>query len=426
MNNRDQIRLLLVILRKIVLIFLIPMISLPGCLPGIPDGKYRCGADPQASCPTGWYCYINSDVSAEPRCYRDAPDSDIDVDTDSNTDSENDTALPPNVSFSRLGEWAVYNDVFHSYVEGTTAYIARSDYIQILDVSDPVAGKIHEIGKHYTERIVYLMVKNQIVYGIQKNGGASGPDALVVIDAADPERPSLLTVYSLLDEAGELDTENAQFDQLEIYGDDVYLQGQCFLQIVSFSNPEFPQFIWRQGLLVENMVCEGIYSVVRSGNLLYMANGSRGMTVYDVSDLSAPDPLEALVTSESIEDMAITDSHAFFATGKGGLESAFIGELEGMGITGVLPLDTWGHRVEMMGDIAIVSFITHEAGAFMSGDYNILDAGVVAVDVSNPNAMTILDGIGELAEPADIQVVGDRIYITNKEKGLLIYSLDKQ
>ena len=77
--------------------------------------------------------------------------------------------------------------------------------------------------------------------------------------------------------------------------------------------------------------------------------------------------------------------------------------------------------VSVSGDIA---YLTYNFGEDHSTWTQILESGVIAVDISDPTHPIKIDVYSELDGASSIMAVGDPVYVTDSTRGLIVLSLD--
>lgn len=220
---------------------------------------------------------------------------------DTSNPVENWTIFPPRVT------WRVS-------VQDDRAYLANSEGIYIIDVSNPALP--YEVGCwESTFWMVQLAVSGNYVYAVEVGGGAS---VLRVIDVSEAENPF---------EAGNYDPPEP-INGIAVYGDYAFIaEGSSGIEVIDFSNPSDPilvhsftigasanefvinddtlyvstdsgLFIYEVSSLINPVFLGSYYSadfgcMIYSGGYLFVTAGWNGMIVLDVSDPSSPDQVAA-------------------------------------------------------------------------------------------------------------------------------------
>jgi hypothetical protein len=137
--------------------------------------------------------------------------------------------------------------------------------------------------------------------------------------------------------------------------------------------------------------------VKKSGNLLYLAAGSAGLLIFDVSVADSPQHIGTYEPGSSVDVVEINDSIVYFGTY----------------FTGISVLDASDpENLSLLGTFATTVFnmVYRDDQLFVYG------GGISILDVSDPGNMLLLDSIsfsGGSGEPLELK--GDLLYIRNND-----------
>lgn len=397
-----------------------------------------------------------------------------------------DPALPFMVD--ELSEQFDPEDIASMNVVGDIVHLVAHDKLFLFDVSDP--GNIDRIGDNSVSgRPTDVCVANQIAYVGATERGVGGDCTLQIFEIIDPEHMELLGEFwtdlpalahmrlTLIDDicyvgsqAGDIqmvdvsDPANpVEIDRLpqypgtdildlESFGDEIYLSclstggaqtvsvvspdpmeaigsvdtpgeaqavavdpgradyayvadGSAGIQIVDITDPLAP-------FIEGSLPTPGFaYDLAVVGSLVYVADGSGGLRVIDVSVPAAPVEVGSAGTTGDAVDLAIESGYAFVAATDGGLETFDIGT------TPTLPV--FGGRVADIDaalSVAVVDTLCYVAAQ---------GQGLVVCSVSDPDNPWIIDGVKRLAlgSPVSVDAVGHFVYLAD-ESGSNMHIID--
>jgi len=149
-------------------------------------------------------------------------------------------------------------------------------------------------------------------------------------------------------------------------------------------------------------------AVVVKGDYLYVAAGSTGLEIYDVSDPHIPTLLATEPATGNVSrGLAVEGDYAYLAEGSGGV--AIIDVSDPTSPTTTARIDDGG----VANNIQVVGTLAYLANG---------SDGVRIYDVSNPRSLGSGVNISSLI-PNDLHVVGDYLYVADDGLGLLIYDV---
>lgn len=333
--------------------------------------------------------------------------------------------LPAGIgSLSTLGS---VNDVA---VDGNYVYLAdTSAGLIAVDISDPT-----------NPAIAGILVTGGGALGLVVDGDhvffADDSQGLKIIDVSDPTSPFL---------AGSFDTPNRAYD-VAVAGDKAYVaDGATGLMVLDISNPASPtlrdsfnttgtardvavagthafiagdfsglqviEVSARMELAFASLVGTpgNAWDVEVDGNYAYVAaDGSGGLQVIDITDLSAPFIAGSINSPGAARGITVAGNHAFVAEGGGGLSIFDISNPTNPVLAGSIANQGFARRVAVAGDLA-----------FLADEIN---GGLKIYDISDPT-MPVFVGENLDVEAFDVVVAGDHAFIADNFHGLRVVNV---
>lgn len=187
-------------------------------------------------------------------------------------------------------------------IQGNYAYVAASDGLYIFDISVP-KNPVKKSTIHTTDNAFEVEVSSDRAY-------VAGGGAICAVNVSQPGNPVLLGSAAVYLSEGSAIGSNNYVYATDFYGG---------LHMIDFSNPGAPVETNSFATLKEG------FNMVVADSSLYIANGDKGMSVYDVSGLSSPDNPEKMFAFETnskrgqARNVFVKDDSAYLASGRGGL-----------------------------------------------------------------------------------------------------------
>lgn len=225
--------------------------------------------------------------------------------------------------------------------------------LQLIDISDPQAPRLQ--GLYQMEGAVGVCIAGDLAFV----GGAASCD---IVDISDPWNPVRLSTLDIIDA-----------EDIVLGGETLYIASSSIaspdLTIVDISDAESPQTL---GALTLPSSVHRTYDIALRGGTAYLATGSLGMQIIDVSDPTAPSVMH---TADA-----------------GGLDTAGFGR-----------------------------------GIAVAGDYAYLatSSGLRVVYIKDPSQPLLLSWADPNVAPRDVVVVGAQLFVADSSDDLLRYSLDR-
>lgn len=240
-----------------------------------------------------------------------------------------------------LGQWQPLFAPTALALAGNLAYIASDEpgflsTIEIVDFTDPAKPVLR--GYYDTEgQVQALAVVGRTLYVADDAAG------LTIVDVGDPARPRRIGGYDLQE----------QVTQVQVVGQRAYLADGDWLLVLDVSDPTWPlrvglcdlgaavqelQVVGQKAYvlvggelrlldvadpghvrLLGTYRTWGVQSLAVAGNYVYLAKGSRGLEVVDVSDPAKPIWATGLATTGPALDVVGTGPNVVVASGEAGL-----------------------------------------------------------------------------------------------------------
>jgi hypothetical protein len=278
------------------------------------------------------------------------------------------------VTVRRLGSWGGPSRAVAADAE--RIYFGESSRVAVLDGTDPAA--VRELGRtpDLGGLVFDLEARGPLVFVAASEAG------LVILDVADPTRPSVLGRLRLPDAAR----------GLAVDGSYAYVaDGDAGLRIVDITRPEAPREVgWLD-------IPGRAWRVAVHRGHAYVASASyRPVTVVDVRDPRAPVQVSELLgeLAEGGVDVTVSGDHAFVLTCEGCLE---VFDISSPSEPRVLALADWsevnGRSIEVVGSFAFVAGF----------------GGLTVLDVSEPTAAHTVAEVPLDGGVLDMAVAGERV-----------------
>ncbi len=247
-----------------------------------------------------------------------------------------------------------------------------------------------KIGEWGFGKYQQIAMKGDIVYGISKQSGIS------VIDYSDVNNPVRLGEFSRTDE----------FHNMLIEGDTGFISAEGKVYITDVSN-NIPETI---SVIDLDADC---YRMAISDNKLYVAGGSAGLIVLDVSDLEHPSVLGSYFDSDNMKDVvdvAVNSNGDIYV----------IDKEKGLFILKTSDFQTYEQIGRMSGQMFRVKFLS-DTEIVLSYGQN----GLRFYNCENPDSLKYLSQYTQVNFISDFVVDGDTIFCADNHNGLLVLDISK-
>ncbi|MCB2213366.1 T9SS type A sorting domain-containing protein [bacterium] len=147
-------------------------------------------------------------------------------------------------------------------------------------------------------------------------------------------------------------------------------------------------------------VVSGAYEV---GDLVYLAQGTGGFTIVDISDFENPEMIWSMSVGDDLMDVVVDGDYAYAA-----------------GVNGVYVIDLSGANPEL------VATVTTSSSCFnidKSGNYVYVagaSAGLVVIDATTPASASLVTEFDTPGYARDLYVMGNYVYMADGSQGLAI------
>jgi hypothetical protein len=192
-------------------------------------------------------------------------------------------------------------------IAGDYAYMTGSfpPGLLVIDISDPAAPDVVSFLEMGSWTINGLAVYQNYVYV------ANGSDGLQVVDVTNPATPVIV---------GNWDGSLSLVSDVIVYGQYLCVVGWGGLRVLDISVPASPVLV---GSL--DMSIDWYGGLVNAGSTLYIANGSTGLSIVSLANVTAPTLLNTVPTSGVANDVVVSGSTAYVANGAAGVAAVYVG-----------------------------------------------------------------------------------------------------
>jgi hypothetical protein len=192
-------------------------------------------------------------------------------------------------------------------------------------------------------------------------------------------------------------------NSVDVSGDVAYVAaGSAGLQIVDVSNRMSPR-------LLASVALPGNANDVKvDGTRAYVAAGAAGLHIVDISSPASPRLLGSIDTPGEAYDVRASGNLAFVADGPAGLKIIDVSSPDRPRIVGSIAIPGVAHGVDINGQIAVV------AAGF---------AGLQVVNVANPAAPALMGRVGLPDDAKDVVLDGTVAYVADYTGSLRVVSI---
>jgi hypothetical protein len=299
-----------------------------------------------------------------------------------------------------LGPHYTYNTPMSAYnveVSGDFAYVADYYTIEVLNVSDPTSMTlVTSFDTGANNREWALFVEGDFLY-ITTYDFTTSPYTHKVIcyDISDPSAPTYVdeVMYQ---------TSNWYTRDLVVDGNYLYVAGYSDgVLIVDVSDP------YNMKLLDSQYNNDGYsYRVRKVGSELYVADGTVGMTILNVSSLTTPTSASTYDSPGSARSVRIQGNFAYVADDTSGLRIVNISDPDNIASEGSYSTGT-----------------SNTYGAWVSGDYAYMaddTNGLHIINVTDPSSPSLMGTFDTGGNAYDVQVLHKTAYVADQSQGLRI------
>lgn len=333
----------------------------------------------------------------------------------------------PAPEFDLIGTWSSSGAANNLFILGEFAYIANGEEgLTILDLRDPSDPK--EVGTVELGNAQNVVVKEGLAY-VTTHGGTLETtvekDRMVVVDVRIPSELNILGEYT-----PEIGFVHRSLDSIGIEEQIVYLSFDDTLIAVDVSEPSSPLLLGEYSY-ESNIVNPGL--VVQDGIVYLLTNK---LHIVDFRDPQTPVELagfdagwganldildEKLYLSGWDSGLTILDISDPGKPIKIGSFMALVGDYE------LIPRGAASRQtfldVTVEGDVA---FLSYSFGLDQGTWTQVVENGIIAVDVSDPANPALVGKYTNLDNVSSIFALDNLVYITDNTRGLFVLSQPQQ
>jgi len=293
-----------------------------------------------------------------------------------------------------LGFYPYTSPVSNLAVKGDYVYFADGyNGIEVVYVKDKNAPS--HFAKIDTQSYVYdVKIKGDYLYA------ASGTGGVMIYNISDPASAYKVGEYDSKGSARGLFV-NDQYIFLADYNGgldilDIYNQGSVYNPYVAGSYNTLA----------------GVDSVMRDGDYLYVADKSKKVSIFDLSNENNISKVGEYTTQGKPEDVFSDGNYAYIAEGEDGLEIIDVSDKSNPSLKGKIEInDAKAYRVKVQNGMAYV------AGG---------EGGLLVIDVSVPTYPTLKGVYNTEGSARDVFVKGDYAYVADGMAGIKIIDISSE
>ncbi len=159
-------------------------------------------------------------------------------------------------------------------------------------------------------------------------------------------------------------------------------------------------------------------TVAVDGTIAYVGGGWTGLHIFDFTNPENPELIGRFDTPHWIIHLDIADGVLYVTMGEGGLMTIDVSNPARPLLMDRLDLPGFASEFSVAGETLFVTYSISE-------DYEVLESGVTAVDVSDPEALATLATFNDMDVASDVQAVEDTIFVTDHSRGVLILNFNR-
>ena len=310
------------------------------------------------------------------------------------------TATPP-PTFNPVGEYRTSRSANGMFIENNMLNLANGgDGVVRLNVSDPTDFK--PVDTYQVEDVQEIFVDNNIAFVIS----GEFTKQLVIIQLGN-QGSSISYRPESLDGASSL-----YYVTVKRYF--AHLSGHNYWGIIDVNDPADPKEVyhWKPATNSGNPC-----NAVIAGNIAYIGGGWTGLHIFDFSNPKNPDLIGQFDTPTWIVGMAIADETLFMTLGEGGLMAIDVSDPSRPLLMDQIDLPGFASDIALTDNRLFVIYNVSE-------DYEVIESGVVTVDISEFDALKTIVTYNELDTLSDIQAAGNTVFVTEEMRGVAAFGFD--
>jgi hypothetical protein len=332
----------------------------------------------------------------------------------------------PEPAFRQIGSFPTSREARNVFVLDDMAYIANAeDGLVILNVSDP--SHPQQAGSYPLENAQNVVVIDDIAYvveqGLLKDNRALN-DRLILLDVKNPSTPRLVGEY-----APEGGFTHQTLSNMAVYDQTVYLTTSDRLIAVDVSAPSYP-VATGEFSFSSNISSPGVEVV---DNIAYLQ--ANQLHVVDVHNPAGPVEIGGFDSSWG-SSIAIQNKTAYIASWSSGMiildisnpaRPIKLGQFQELvGDYDLLPPGAASRQTLL--DVSVssdIAYLTYSFGEDHSTWTQVLESGIIAVDISDPANPKKIAVYSDLDQASSVTTLGDLVFVTDSSRGLFILSKPK-
>ena len=281
-------------------------------------------------------------------------------------------------------------------VSGALAFLTNSQGLSTFDLSDPESPQLLGTAEIDPGTATSLAMAGSLVF-VVTDSSSPAYETFFAIDVSDPSLPVILDGLAL----GQLVTVAAG-------GDFVYVTEEYtpWVTVIDASAPNDLQVLGQANIGWDSFSGLAITEMVVSGASAYMVHGFYpAMQTYSLGSPCGPEPVANLATPGTAEAVIVRENLAYVADGSGGLQIIDVTDPLNPFSSGALATAGYAHDLVLSGDLAYVA----------DGEQ-----GLRIIDIANPTAPQSL-GSTLTAFSARAVAFGDSVvYVADADSGFTV------
>jgi hypothetical protein len=303
-------------------------------------------------------------------------------------------------SFELIGEYRTSHAAEGLFIEDNTLYLANgADNLMRMNVNDPSNPLPLDVYSAYGAKDV--VAEDGVAYIISDDSD----NRFLVIDFENETSYS----YGPLDSTIPWDTSH-----IAVENKLVHLTGHNYWGMINFANPNNAKEIWTwEPASNSGVPC----TIVLDGRYVYIGGGWTGLHVFDISNPASPELIGGFDTPNWITAMSLHEDVLYLSLGDSGLLALDVQQPDRPIMLDTLELPGYLLESSAAGDYLYVIYGVYE-------NSNTTESGVYAVDISNPEELSLSATYDALHEASDIQATDDAVFVTDKPWGLAVLQFE--
>lgn len=293
-------------------------------------------------------------------------------------------------------------DVYSIAVEGPYTYLTVGSRLMVLNISQPNLPQVLGQTDVLWESTRDMVLQGRFAYVSEVAG-------LHVIDVQDPTTPKSVGFFGEIASWG-----------VAVSGQYAYLCAGYALIVLDISDPAHPREVGRADW--EPHAPGFAWDVAVNGSYAYVADGERGLRIYNVAEPSRPAEVSFYETTQNILSVSVQENYAYIGASAAGFRVLDVSDPSNPFEAGVYETAE-PSTTEYFGPGRAEGIEIEEGYAYVI----LTEKGLQIVDVSNPTAPMeegLWESPGVVASlTRGVDVEGDYAYILVSQSGLHILDL---